>query len=125
MAKKHMRITIETDTYAVAQTIGNWLDGQLDKVNLDKNTKWTGDGDIIVSDSVTESEKTSNPRISIFMNVNEGFDRTGLMDKIKIKVVEAGVVSHLKYVKIETWICTHDEKHPQPCVPKIIYERTF
>ena len=124
MAKKHMRILIETTDYATAQTIGNWLDTKLDKVNLNSNAGWDGDGEIVVSDS-NETIEGSNPRVTIFMNVNEGFNRTDLMDKIKAKVIESGVISHLKYVKIEKWLCNHDEEFPTPCVPVIIYERTF
>ena len=124
MAKRHMRILVETDTYAMAQTIGTWLNNQLDKINLNPNIGWTGDGDIVVFDS-GELGIDSNPSVRIFMNVNETFNRTGLMDKIKTKAIESGVIEHLIYCKIEKWLCNHDEEFPQPCVPEIIYERTF
>ena len=122
MAKKHMRITVEVDTYAMAQTIGTWLDTKLDKVNLNPNAGWSGDGDIIVSDV---GDFNVNPTVQIFMNVNNTFNRTNLMDKIKAKVIESGVLEHLIYAKIEKWLCNHDEAFPTPCVPEIIYERTF
>jgi len=125
MAKKHMRIYAECDDLATAQSFGTWLNTELDTELLDPNNDLENDGKVCIYQKVEGIDGTVENRVILFMNITDDFNRTGLMEVIKTRIQESDIVSKLLYIKIEKWICTHDEKFPTPCIPEIMFEERY
>lgn len=124
MSKPHIKLTLDLSTITIANNVKTWLESKLNIIGLDKNINWKEDGEILLL-KPNELNNLEFPRIIFFSNLNH-IDRqkefkTLLINKIK----EGALLGKVKYIRVEKWMCSHDEENPQHCIPNIIHERLF
>ena len=124
MAKPHVRLTLDLIDMIVANNVKIWLESKLDTLGLDKNSDWVDEGEVLLFEP-DDFNELDFPRILFFTNVNHTDRQSEFKDLLFDKIKEGAMVGKVKYVKIDKWMCSHDEESPQPCNPIILHEKVF
>ena len=121
MTKPFFRMEMIIDNEAVANGAGVWFQNKVDEFG---KAEFAGDGVVNVSPVFDGVEGESNGEFRVGFDVRflVSVSRDTILDAIKSKAQEAGVVGNIVSFKCWKHECTHEDSVPLPCTNVLMFE---